>query len=161
MVLPIVLEVNPNQTTLRKKAKKVRVVDSLIRQLMNDMLETMYAKNGIGLAANQVGVLKRIIVADLRDGKGPLRLVNPKVVSKSEELTKYTEECLSVPGFVGIVERHQKVVVQALDEKGKKIVITAAGLWAIVLQHEIDHLEGILYTDKVEILQVLNDRTPQ
>lgn len=131
---------------LRKKAKKVDKITPLILQLLDDMAETMYAAPGIGLAAPQVGVSKKIIVVDI--GEGLLKLINPKILLLSEDLETATEACLSVLGKVGEVERAVDVVVKAMTPDGKFVKIEATDLMARCLQHEIDHLEGILYVDK-------------
>ena len=134
---------------LRKKAKEVEVVDDKIRELLEDMYETMkHAKDGVGLAAPQIGVLKRLIVIDLsEEGDKIYKLVNPVIVkAKGEQVCR--EGCLSVPGYLGDVTRPKEVVVEALDENGKKIRIKAVDLLAVVLSHEIDHLDGILFIDK-------------
>ena len=135
---------------LRKRSREVEVVDDKIRELLNDMYETMKASNdGIGLAAPQVGVLKRLVVIDLgEEGDGKIyKLVNP-VITKAKGEQVCSEGCLSVPGVLGDVIRPKEVTVEALDENGKKIVIKAKELLAICLCHEIDHLDGILFTDK-------------
>lgn len=144
-ILDIVLD--PAEV-LRKKAKPVTKVNASIRRLLDDMAETMYAAPGVGLAAPQVGVSKRVIVVDPQDGStGLLQLVNPEII-EAEGWAKGTEGCLSIPGYVGDVYRHTKVRVVALDRNGRKVWIDAEGFLAVVLQHEIDHLDGILYTDK-------------
>lgn len=133
---------------LRKKAKPVTKINASIRRLLDDMAETMYAAPGVGLAAPQVGVSKRLIVVDPQDGTtGLLQLVNPEII-EAEGWAKGTEGCLSVPGYVGDVYRHTKVRVKALDRNGRKVWIDAEGFLAVILQHEIDHLDGILYIDK-------------
>ena len=135
---------------LRKRSREVEVVDDNIRELLDDMYETMKASNdGIGLAAPQVGVLKRLVVIDLgEEGDGKIyKLVNP-VITKSKGEQVCREGCLSVPGVLGDVVRPKEVTVEALDENGKKIVIKAKDLLAICLCHELDHLDGILFTDK-------------
>ena len=129
---------------LRKKAQPVRNVDSLIGQLLDDMVETMVANNGVGLAAPQVGISKRIIVADV--GDGPIRMVNPRIVERKGSVLGL-EGCLSVPNIYGDVERAEEVVVKGLDERGRPIVVEADGLLARVFQHEVDHLEGRLFID--------------
>ena len=140
---------------LRKKSKEVDVVDDKIRELLQDMYETMkHAKDGVGLAAPQVGILKRLIVIDLsEEGDGLYKLVNPVIVKeKGEQVCR--EGCLSVPGLLGDVTRPKEVVVEALDENGKKIRIKASDLLAVVLSHEIDHLNGVLFIDKAtEIIE--------
>ena len=135
---------------LRKKSRPVEVVDDKIRQLMDDMYETMkHADDGVGIAAPQVGVLKRVIVIDLgEEGDGRVyKLVNPQIIKqKGEQVCR--EGCLSVPGVTGDVVRPKEVVVEALDENGKKVKIKATDLLAICLSHEIDHLDGVLFIDK-------------
>jgi len=152
--LQIVYEGN---AVLRKKAPAVKVVDSLITQLMDDMLETMKANNGIGLAAPQVGISKRVIVADIGEESEPVRMVNPRIVERSGSIVAL-EGCLSIPNVYGEVERSEKVVVKGLDEKGKPSVYEAEGLMARVFQHEIDHLDGRLFTD---IATNIRQVTPQ
>ncbi len=130
---------------LRRKAKKVERIDSLILQLLDDMAETMYQAPGIGLAAPQVGVSKRVIVADV--GEGLYKLINPKIVlSEGSEID--TEACLSIPDKIGDVERATKIIVKAMGVDGRYFKFEAEGLLARCLQHEIDHLDGILYIDK-------------
>ena len=139
---------------LRKRSREVEVVDDKIRELLDDMYETMKASNdGIGLAAPQVGVLKRLVVIDLgEEGDGRIyKLVNP-VITKAKGEQVCREGCLSVPGVLGDVVRPKEITVEALDENGNKIVIKAKDLLAICLCHEIDHLDGILFTDKAEEL---------
>lgn len=135
-----------NDEILRKVSKDVDVIDDKIITLTEDMEETMKEEQGVGLAAPQVGILKRIIVIDI--GEGVLKLINPVIKSKSGKAIQ-AEGCLSVPGILGEVERPQKVVVEALDIEGKKVTIKGEDLLARVLCHEIDHLDGILFTDKV------------
>lgn len=134
---------------LRKKSRVVDTVDERIVELLNDMYDTLKASDdGIGLAAPQIGVLKRLVVIDLTEEDGEVyKLVNPVIIkSKGEQVCR--EGCLSVPGVLGDVVRPKEVVVEALNEKGEKIKIKAKDLLAIVLCHEIDHLDGILFTDK-------------
>ncbi|MBE6034749.1 peptide deformylase [Aminipila sp.] len=132
---------------LRKKCKPITEIDERIHQILDDMAETMYSTpNGGGLAACQVGILRSLVVIDM--GQGLLKLVNPQIVEKhGQQIT--IEGCLSFPGVWGKVERPLQVVIQALDEKGKEIVIRAEGELAKCLCHEIDHLNGIVFTDKV------------
>jgi peptide deformylase len=144
-ILPIVTE--PAEV-LRKKAKPVTKVNAAIRQLLDDMADTMYKAPGVGLAAPQVGVSKRIIVIDPHDDEtGLFQLVNPEI-THGEGSVWGTEGCLSIPGMVGDVLRYEKVKVTALDRNGRKIWIEAEGWLARIFQHEIDHLDGIMYTDK-------------
>lgn len=141
-VLPIVKEGDP---VLRRKAAAVPRVTRRMVKLMQDMVDTMYAADGVGLAAPQVGVSERIIVVDV--GDGPIQLANPELVHAEGSVVD-REGCLSIPGVVGYVERHERVVVQGLDPKGKARRIEADGWLARAFQHEIDHLDGILFTDK-------------
>ena len=141
---------------LRKVSEPVNSVNTEIKNLMDDMLETMYAAPGIGLAAVQVGVLKRIIVVDLsRDGekKNPLFIVNPEITSKSNDLISYEEGCLSIPNQFAEVKRPSSCKVNFLDYNGKKKEIDADGLLATCIQHEVDHLDGILFIDYLSKLK--------
>ncbi len=146
---------------LAQKAERVLKVDDDIRKLLRDMLETMYADKGVGLAAPQVGVSKRIIVIDTeqRDEDGnykpgnPMYLVNPEIIYKSEDTIWFCEGCLSVPKQSADVERHYKINVRYLDYDGKEQEIEAVDYPAVVLQHEIDHLDGILYIDRISRLK--------
>lgn len=132
---------------LRKKSKPVEVIDDKIRELLDDMAETMYhTENGGGLAAPQVGILKRLIVIDL--GEGLIKLVNPKII-KQEGTQEVIEGCLSLPNKWGKLIRPATVTVQFLNEYGEEITLTGTGDLAKCLCHEIDHLEGILFTDFV------------
>jgi len=130
---------------LRKVSRKVDKIDDRILTLLEDMAETMRAAEGVGLAAPQIGVLRRVVVIDV--GEGLIELINPVIVyEKGEQLKE--EGCLSIPGKSGIVKRPEKVIVRALNRKGETFEITGEGLLAIALCHEIDHLNGILFTDK-------------
>ncbi len=132
---------------LRKKSKEVKVVDDKIRQILDDMAETMYnTENGGGLAAPQVGILKRLVVIDM--GEGLIKLVNPKIIAE-EGNQEVVEGCLSIPNKWGKLERPKKVTVQALNENGEEIILTGTGDLAKCFCHEIDHLDGILFTDFV------------
>ena len=130
---------------LRKRSKEVETIDNKIRELAIDMLDTMYKFDGVGLAAPQVGILKRIITIDI--GEGPKVLINP-VIKKAQGKQTGEEGCLSFPNVFGNVDRPESVVVEAFDIDGNKIKIKAKGLEAVVLSHEIDHLDGILFVDK-------------
>lgn len=132
---------------LRTKATPVDVVDDAMRKLIDDMFETMYAAPGIGLAATQVDVHKRLLVTDVTaDKTGPLVLINPEILAKDG--VEVTEEgCLSVPGFYEEVERAEHIRVRALDRDGKAFEMEAGGLLAVCIQHEMDHLEGKLFVD--------------
>ena len=133
---------------LRKKAREVEVVDDKIRELIEDMIETMHKYNGVGLAAPQVGILKRVVVIDLYDDNGPLRLVNPKII-KQKGKQEVEEGCLSFPNQYAKLIRPEEVVAEALNEKGEKIKIKAKGLLAQAICHELEHLEGILFIDNM------------
>lgn len=136
-----------NHPVLRKVARKVNKIDETIRKLSEDMIETVKSAGGVGLAAPQVGVSLRVIVVNLEPE--PFTLVNPSLVSFSGE-DYDMEGCLSLPGLYGTVKRHFRVTVRGLNLKGKKVTVEADGLLSRVLQHEIDHLEGILITDRAE-----------
>tara|TARA_B110000285_G_C15079208_1_gene592490 strand:+ start:317 stop:841 length:525 start_codon:yes stop_codon:yes gene_type:complete len=141
---------------LRQKSRNVDKVDEEIRKLMDDMLDTMYAAPGIGLAAIQVGIPKRIIVIDLskeEEEKKPLFFVNPKIILKSNTNTTYEEGCLSVPGQFAEIDRPDRCEVDYLDYNGKQLKLKTEGLLATCIQHEIDHLEGILFIDYLSKLK--------
>ena len=141
---------------LRQKSLKVEEVNDEIRSLMDDMVATMYDAPGIGLAAIQIGVPKRVIVIDLsRDSekKNPLYFVNPKIIIKSENDAIYEEGCLSVPGQFAEINRPDRCKVKHLDYNGVEQVLDAEGLLATCIQHEIDHLEGILFIDYLSKLK--------
>lgn len=131
---------------LRKKSRKVDSVNGRVLTLLNDMEETLYKEQGVGLAAPQVGVLKRVVVIDI--GEGILKLINPEIIH-SEGSYIDVEGCLSIPGTQGEVKRPQKVTVKALNEKGEEVVIEGEDLLARAFCHEIDHLDGILFVDKM------------
>ena len=133
---------------LKKTSKEIEKVDDKIRELLEDMVETMHKYNGVGLAAVQVGVLKRAIVIDLYDENGPMKLINPVIIKEKGE-QEVEEGCLSFPNKYAKMIRPKEVVVEALDENGKKIKIKAKDLLAQALAHEIDHLNGIVFVDKM------------
>ncbi len=141
---------------LRKKAHKVQRFDRELSQLIDDMIETMRAAPGVGLAAPQVGVLQRVIVVEVpKDEEDPeagtllYEMVNPEIVKASREIEEGEEGCLSIPGYVGDVPRHCMVVVRGQDRFGRPVRVRARGFLARVFQHEIDHLDGILFIDRV------------
>ena len=141
---------------LRKKSLPVEKVDDELRQIMDDMLETMYAAPGIGLAAIQVGILKRIIVLDISkqdEPKNPMFFVNPEIIEKSTINSTYEEGCLSVPGQFAEIDRPKKCHIKYLDYYGNSKELTAEGMLATCIQHEIDHLEGILFIDYLSKLK--------
>lgn len=131
---------------LRKKCKRVDEINDRILTLIKDMQETMYAADGVGLAAPQVGILKRIAVVDV--GEGPVNLINPELLETEGEYLD-EEGCLSIPGKQGKVLRPEKIKVKALNEKGEEVIIEASDFYARAICHEMDHLDGILYVDKV------------
>ena len=152
-LLPILTAPDP---ALKRISEPVKQVDASIRKLMDDMLETMYHAPGIGLAAPQVGVLKRVIVLDLaREGEEPqpLRIANPEVVWVSDDDATYNEGCLSVPEHYADVVRPSACRVKYLDQDNKQQEIAAEGLLATCLQHEIDHLDGVLFIDHLTSLK--------
>lgn len=139
------------QTTdeiLRKKSREVEVVDDKIREILNDMVETMHKYEGVGLAGPQIGILKRLVVIDLYDDDGPIKLVNPKII-KEKGKQEVDEGCLSFPNQFGKVVRPAKITIEALNENGQQVKIEGEGLLAQAISHELDHLEGILFVDKV------------
>ena len=149
----IIVEPDP---ILRKKSFKIEKVDDELRKLMDEMLETMYSAPGIGLAAVQVGILKQVIVIDISkedQKKNPLFLVNPVVTFKSKNKSVYEEGCLSLPGHFAEVERPSECHIDYVDYNGKKKNIEATGLLSTCIQHEIDHLNGVLFIDYLSKLK--------
>ncbi|MBM3618790.1 MAG: peptide deformylase, partial [Alphaproteobacteria bacterium] len=146
------------EAVLKQVAKPVEKVDDEIRTLLDDMLDTMYNAHGIGLAANQVGVLKRVIVVDVAEREGhergqPMKFVNPEIISASPEMSVYQEGCLSLPQQYSDVERPAEVTVRYLDENGKQQELHATGILATCIQHEIDHINGVLFVDHISKLK--------
>ena len=149
----IVIEPDP---ILRKRSSPVEEVNNDLRKLLNDMLETMYEAPGIGLAAVQVGILKRLIVIDIsknKEKKEPLFLINPKLTFKSKNTSVYEEGCLSLPGHFAEIERPAECHLTFIDYSGKEKNLKAQGLLATCIQHEIDHLDGILFIDYLSKLK--------
>lgn len=141
---------------LKKKAERVAGVDDELRRLLDDMLETMYAENGCGLAAPQVGVSKRMVVIDIaREGEepAPMYLVNPEIIWKSDETEICEEGCLSLPEMRAEVERPASVKIRYLDYDGKECELLAEDFLAVAAQHELDHLDGVLYIDHLSRLK--------
>jgi peptide deformylase len=141
---------------LKQASQRVDMVDDEIRVLLDDMLETMYAAPGIGLAAIQVGVPKRVIVMDLSredEPKAPRHFINPEILWRSEELFVYEEGCLSVPEVFDDVERPARVRLRYLDSQGQTVEEEAEGLFAVCIQHEMDHLDGVLFIDHLSRLK--------
>ena len=145
MIREIIRYPNP---VLRKKCRAAKKVDDNIRRLIDDLIETMHAASGVGLAAPQVGENLRVIAVDI--GEGAFAVVNPKLKKKNKVLQTFEEVCLCLPGIVGPVERPSQVTVEGLDRQGQKLIIEAEGFLATVLQHEIDHLDGIVFLDRVK-----------
>ena len=149
----IVIEPDP---ILRKKSENLEKVDDELRKLLDDMLETMYSAPGIGLAAVQLGVLKRLIVIDIskeKDKKNPLFLINPEIISNSKTTSIYEEGCLSLPGHYAEIERPAECQIKYIDYNGKEKEIEANGLLSTCIQHEVDHLNGILFIDYLSKLK--------
>lgn len=138
---------------LRKKSRNVNLIDNKILTLFEDMAETMYHANGAGLAAPQVGILKRLVVIDV--GTGLIKLINPVIIKSFGEQIE-SEGCLSIPGTFGTVKRPEKVIVRALNENGQGIELEGTGLLARAFCHEIDHLDGVLFIDKVIKESIIN-----
>ncbi|MBQ2764327.1 MAG: peptide deformylase [Firmicutes bacterium] len=141
------IEKSGESTVLRQKAKPVLEVNDTIRTLLDDMAETMYESEGVGLAAPQIGISRRIIVVDV--GEGLLELINPRLLKGHGKQTD-EEGCLSVPGYFAPVERYKTIFVEGLDRTGKPVQVKAKDFMARALQHEMDHLDGILFIDKVK-----------
>jgi peptide deformylase len=151
-ILKILQYPNP---LLKKKCEKVDQIDNKIKSLIDNMVETMYDANGIGLAASQVGILQRVIVIDvspMEPEKGLLVMINPEIISEEGDI-EYEEGCLSLPEFREKVKRKEKVKVMGISPEGKEIITEADGILAIAFQHEIDHLNGILLLDRVSRLK--------
>jgi peptide deformylase len=152
-IKPLIILPDP---LLRQVSQPVERVDSELNQLVDDMLETMYEAPGIGLAAIQVGVPRRLLVIDLaKEGEepAPLVFINPKVIRSSDERSTYEEGCLSIPDYYAEVERPATITVSSLDRTGKEVTTEADGLLATCLQHEIDHLDGVLFIDHISRLK--------
>ena len=139
---------------LRKKAKTVVQIDDKTRTIVDDMFETMYAEKGVGLAATQVNIQQRIVVLDVTENKeNPLVLINPEIIQKSENTFINEEGCLSVPGCYAKVDRHTTCTVKALDRNGDEFTLDGTELLSICIQHELDHLDGILFVDYLSPLK--------
>ncbi len=152
-IKPLIILPDP---VLRQVSKPIERVDADLQRLTDDMLETMYDAPGIGLAAIQVGVPRRMLVIDLsKEGeeKQPLVFINPEIVGSSDDRSVYEEGCLSIPDYYAEVERPAKVTVKYLDREGKEQSVEADGLLATCLQHEIDHLNGVLFIDHISRLK--------
>ena len=153
MLRKILTEPDP---ILRKKCEPLEKVDTETKKLMDDMLETMYAAPGIGLAAIQVGILKRLVVIDISKGeeeKKPIFLINPQIIHQSKKTSIYEEGCLSLPGQFAEIERPAECTLKYIDYNGKEKELKADGLLATCVQHEVDHLNGILFIDYLSKLK--------
>ena len=144
---------------LRQKAKRVPAIDSSIQQLIDDMMETMQQANGVGLAAPQIGVSLRVVVVQM-PGEEPMAIINPKIVKRAGE-REVTEGCLSVPGYAGEIKRSISVIVKGQNRQGKAIRLKTTGLMAEALEHELEHLNGILYVDHLESQDKLHKIEPE
>ncbi len=139
---------------LRQKAAEIETVDDELKALIDDMFQTMYSAEGIGLAGNQVGVARRVLVVDVKDeNTPPFALINPRIVEQGSVREKEEEGCLSIPGVSALVERPVTVTVEGLDREGEPVRIEADALLARCLQHEIDHLDGVLFIDHLSALK--------
>ena len=154
---------------LREKAKRVKTFDGALRKLAEDMLETMHENAGVGLAVPQIGLSMRLLVAeyvpdkeDIESGERGFKVIlcNPEIVKSSEEMETGLEGCLSIPGWVGDVPRHVSVTVKGQTPEGKELRLKADHYFARVLQHEIDHLNGVLFTDRIEDIETLRKIDP-
>ena len=153
MIRKILIEPDP---ILRKKCSNLEIVDDNVRKLMDQMLATMYDAPGIGLAAIQIGILKRLVVIDIskdQEKKNPIFLVNPEITFKSNQTSTYEEGCLSLPGHFAEVERPAECSLDYIDYNGKKQKLQTKGLLATCVQHEIDHLNGVLFIDYLSKLK--------
>ena len=152
---------------LREKAKRIKTFDASLRKLVGDMFETMHANKGVGLAAPQIGLSIRVLVAELEPNpkekeKGfKVALCNPEIVKESEDMETGPEGCLSIPGWIGDVPRHTAITVKGQTPEGKEVRIKAQDYYARVLQHEIDHLNGILFTDRIVDINTLRRIEPE
>lgn len=151
-ILPIITNPNP---ILRKKSAKIKDITRQAQQLCLDMEKTMKEKDGVGLAAPQIGQNIRLIAVNIKDGA--ICMINPEIIKKSLTKEFGEEGCMSIPGVYGQVKRHKKITCQYLDKTGKIKKINAQGLLARVIQHEIDHLDGILFIDKSKDAKNIND----
>ena len=154
MIVPAMHHLSAD-SVLKRKAKRVPKIDSSIQRLIDGMIETMKQSSGVGLAAPQVGVSLRVVVFQMPDDDEPTAIINPEIVKRAGE-RDVTEGCLSIPGYYGEIKRSESVTVKGLDRQGKAIRIKAIGLIAQALEHELDHLNGILYVDHIESQEKLH-----
>jgi peptide deformylase len=134
---------------LHTECDRIKTVDEEVLKIIEDLKDTLYAGTGVGLAAPQIGILKRVVIIDIRQGDEPIIIINPKIIAQSGK-EKDCEGCLSYPGYVGIVERPKKVTVIGKNVSGEKVTYKASGFLARAFCHEIDHLNGIVYTDRTK-----------
>ncbi|MDP3985384.1 MAG: peptide deformylase [bacterium] len=153
----IITEPNPLLRKISAPVPVGKISTPEFQKLLDDMTETMYIADGVGLAAPQIGLSERIIIVETGDHK-PAAYINPEIIKTSFRTTMSEEGCLSVPGIYGVVKRHRGVTAKALDRTGKEVTIKTGGLFAIILQHEIDHLNGILFIDKAEKIHSVAER---
>lgn len=164
MILEVTTEPNP---ILRQKTAEVlieEIASPEFQKLIDDMIQTMYASKGIGIAGPQVSASKRVIIVETAtkpDQQKPVAFINPEIISKSWRTVMSEEGCLSVPGVFGIVKRFRGVKIKALDRDGKPVTIRNNHLVSVILQHEIDHLNGVLFIDKAEKVQPITDSDPR
>ena len=149
----------PNDSVLRRKARRVSSIDKSVHRLIDDMVETMHHSDGVGLAAPQIGIPLRVIVVQMPDEE-PIAIINPAIVKRSGE-REVSEACLSVPGYGGEIKRSVSVTVKGRDRQGKALRIKATGLLAQALEHEIDHLNGTLFIDHIENQDKLHKIEPE
>ena len=149
----------PNDSVLRRKARRVSSIDKSVHRLIDDMVETMHHSDGVGLAAPQIGVPLRVIVVQMPDEE-PIAIINPAIVKRRGE-REVSEACLSVPGYGGEIKRSVSVTVKGRDRQGKELRIKAVGLLAQALEHEIDHLNGTLFIDHIESQDKLHRIEPE
>jgi peptide deformylase len=157
--MPVLSIVKVPEPVLRMKARKVKKVDASIKKLIDDMIDTMHDAPGVGLAANQVGVPLRICVIHV-PGDDVVTLINPEIVRRTGSRVCEGEGCLSLPGYKGAVTRSEKVVVKGLDREGRSVRYHAEELFAEAVEHEVDHLNGVLYFDYLESIDKLTPYTP-
>ena len=136
-------------TILRQRAKKIRTIDKSIQKLVDDMMDTLQNSGGVGLAANQIGILKRLIVIQLPEDEEPTAYINPEIIHR-EGKREVQEGCLSIPGYYGTITRSMWIKAKGMDRKSRIIKITAEGLLSQIIEHEIDHINGILYIDHLK-----------
>ena len=154
--MAIMAVIKMDNPLLHRKAKKVSKIDDSIQKLIDDMVETMHDVEGVGLAAPQVGVPLQVVVIQLPDEEDVITLINPEIVKTSEESEMMTEGCLSLPGYRGDVKRFTSVTVRARDRQGKLIRVKGEELLAQVLQHETDHINGMVFVDHLESMDELH-----